>query len=123
MEKCWGPLLIELIFHNGAGKDFGSMGGYGTMYQQALKSTGKSLCVKGAAKMEGKLCEEQLMSLGLFSMGKTERPPHFSLQLLHRGRGGTDTDLISGDQWQDLGEWPEAVSSDIFLVLILGKDS
>ena len=36
--------------------------------------------------LEGKLCEDQLRSLGLFSLEKTEGKPHHSLQLPCEGQ-------------------------------------
>lgn len=48
--------------------------------------------VKG---LEGKLCEEWLRALGLFSLGETEGRTPCSYGFLVRGRGGAGNDLCS----------------------------
>ena len=65
--------------------------------------------VKG---IEGKLYEEQLTSLGLFSLEETEGRPHCSYNFPMRGTGEAGTDL-TGDQGQDSREWPEVVSGKV----------
>ncbi|KAF4804115.1 hypothetical protein TURU_010429 [Turdus rufiventris] len=45
--------------------------------------------------LEGKPYEEQLRSLGLFSLEETERKPHCSYNFLMRGKEGAGTDLFS----------------------------
>lgn len=54
--------------------------------------------MKKAAEMERGLwgiCEEQLRSLGLLILEKTERIPHFSLQLLSEDKRRDRHDLSS----------------------------
>lgn len=45
--------------------------------------------------LEGKLCEEQLTSLGLFSLENEAERRHCGFHHLHKGREGTNTDLFS----------------------------
>lgn len=45
--------------------------------------------------LEGKLCQEQLKSLGASSLEETERRPHCSQNSLMRGSGGAGIGLIS----------------------------
>ena len=44
---------------------------------------------------EGKLCEEGLRALGLFSLEETEGRAHCRYSFLVRGRGAAGTDLCS----------------------------
>lgn len=63
------------------------------------KRKGRLEMVKG---LEGKMCEEQLRFIGLFMLEKkeTERRPHGSLHLSHKGCGGASKfwSLFSGDE-------------------------
>lgn len=65
--------------------------------------------------LEGKLNDEQLRSLGLFSLGETEGTPQCSYNFLVRGRVRADTDIFSGEQRQNLREWHEAASGSFRL--------
>ncbi|RMC05204.1 hypothetical protein DUI87_18388 [Hirundo rustica rustica] len=50
---------------------------------------------KMVKNLKGKPYEEQLKSLGLFSLEETERRPHCSYNFFMREGGGTGTDLFS----------------------------